>query len=70
MPDPERERLVRAVEDEPELPGIMPDSIWDVARVSRFDMAEVMRAAVRSTKKNILARVLAAYDAAHKEKPE
>lgn len=47
----ERERCVRAVEMEPECPGDMPDELRLVP------MEDALRAAVRATKKNILAAI-------------
>ena len=63
----ERARLVAAVESEEELDGEMPHDMWTDICESKEVATEYLRAVVRATKRNILARVLASFDAAHKE---
>ena len=46
-----------AVESEPELPGTMPDEMWNSIRNDRDACAEAMRIAVRQTKSGILGRI-------------
>jgi hypothetical protein len=46
-----------AVESEPEMPGQMPDEMWDAIRNDRDACAEAMRIAVRQTKSGILGRI-------------
>lgn len=53
----ERERCIAAVDAEPELPGDMPDEMWEAARNDRDAMAEAMRIAVRQTKAGIKERI-------------
>jgi hypothetical protein len=43
------------VDAEEELDGPMPDAVWDRMRDSRQAAAEMLRAAVSATKRNILA---------------
>lgn len=45
-----------AVTDEPELPGAMPNAMWDAMRADREAATEAMRIAVRQTKSGILKR--------------
>ena len=49
---------LRAIDDEPELPGDMPDAMWDEFQ-DRERATEALRALVRVTKRNIRDRVLA-----------
>ena len=46
-----------AVEQEPELPGSMPDEMWEIIKNDRHDCEESHRMAVRETKQNILTRI-------------
>lgn len=54
----EREAVLAIIDAEPELPGEMPDEIWNRLKTSKKDAEEVMRAAVRATKINLKARIL------------
>lgn len=54
----ERERCLKAVEDEPELPGDMPDEMWVAIAGDRDAMAEAMRIVARQTKAGILDRII------------
>lgn len=54
----ERARCIAAVEAEPEMPGPMPDELWDVIRSGRHVAVDVLRIAVRQTKAGIIARIL------------
>lgn len=55
----ERERCLLAVDQEPELPGDMPDAMWAAIReASRDDMAEMLRIVVRDTKSSIRERII------------
>ena len=50
----ENELIKKAIQDEPELPGDMPDSIYGLCRENKKEMEEVLRSVVRATKYNIL----------------
>ena len=54
----QRETSVKIVQAEEEMDGSMPDTIWN-ACVTRDGCAEVLRAAVRVTKRNIIAAIRA-----------
>ncbi|HSH42968.1 MAG TPA: hypothetical protein VK973_12660 [Arenicellales bacterium] len=54
----ERERCLLAVEDEPELPGDMPDAIWAAIDGDLDAMAEALRIVVRQTKARIRERII------------
>jgi len=47
----------RSIADEPELPGTMPDDIWEVISNDKDAATELLREAVRMTKLGILRRV-------------
>ena len=56
--------LLKAVDDEPELPGDMPEAMWLALRVmveqnDREGMIEALRIAVRHTKSGIRDRIKA-----------
>ena len=53
----EVERLRKAIEDEPELPGEMPDEMWNAMNGNREQTTLFMQFIVKTTKRNILARV-------------
>lgn len=53
----ERERCLHIVDDEPELPGPMPDEMWFAISGNREATQEALREAVRLTKKNIRNRI-------------
>lgn len=55
----ERERCLQAVDDEPELPGDMPDDMWETIVGDRDATAEAMRVVVRQTKAGIRERIIA-----------
>lgn len=55
----ERERCLQAVDDEPELPGDMPDEMWEAIVGDRDATAEAMRVVVRQTKAGIRERIIA-----------
>lgn len=50
---------IKAVNDEPELPGEMPDEMWNAIRNDRDAVAEALRIAVRQTKSGIIKRMAA-----------
>lgn len=50
-----------AIDAEPELPGEMPDAIWEAIRNDRAAVAETLRIAVRATKEGIMRRVNTLY---------
>lgn len=53
------EREVRAAAmAEPELPGEMPDEIWEACKSDRATMQEALRVVVRLTRDGILGRLL------------
>lgn len=54
----ERSRCIMMVDDEPELPGDIPDKIWDIIKNDRKATEEALRAAVRLTKDGIKKRIL------------
>jgi hypothetical protein len=54
-----KDDALQAVLDEPELPGTMPDEIWNAIRNDRMACADVMRIAVQKTKQGIYKRILA-----------
>ena|SRR5690625_4664752 len=47
----------KAVGEEPELPGDMPDEMWEAIKSDRQVMRESFRIAVRQTKHGILSRI-------------
>jgi hypothetical protein len=49
-----------AIDEEPELPGDMPDEMWEAIRGDRDACMNAMRIAVRQTKEGIRERLLAA----------
>lgn len=51
------ERARAAILAEPELPGDMPDEMWEVMRNDRQAAAECLRIAVRQTKAGIIKRL-------------
>ena len=55
----ERVRCLKAVEDEPELRGDMPDEMWNAIAGDRDAMAEALRIVVRQTKSGICERIIA-----------
>ena len=62
MMESERMRCLKIIDSEPELPGPMPDELWVSIRQAAFDndkatVAALLRATVRSTKKNIHLRI-------------
>lgn len=54
----ERSRCLIAVDDEPEVPGAMPDEMWNVLSKDRAAMENAIRAAVQRTKSGIRERIL------------
>lgn len=54
----ERERCLLAVDDEPELPGDMPDEMWVAIAGDRDAMAEALLIVVRQTKAGIRGRII------------
>lgn len=62
IPDPDIERArtegyqraLEVINSEPELPGDMPDEMWEAIRNDRNACAEAMRIVVRQTKSNII----------------
>lgn len=53
----ERERCLQAVKDEPELPGEMPDAMWNKIAGDRDAITEALRIAVKQTKRGIRDRI-------------
>lgn len=53
----ENKALLAAINSEPELPGNMPDEMWEAIRNDRDAMTEAMRIIVRQTKANIKAAI-------------
>lgn len=51
------ERALRELDAEPEMPGEMPDEMWEAIRNDRDAVGEALRIAVRLTKENVRARV-------------
>lgn len=56
--DTERERCLKAVDDEPEVPGAMPDEMWYAIHGDRDAVENAIRIAVQQTKAGIRARIL------------
>ena len=52
------ETAIKAVEAEPELPGSMPDEMWDAIAGDRDATEEALRIVVRQTKAGIIERLL------------
>ena len=50
----ENELIKKAIQNEPELPGDMPDSIYRLCCGDKKEMEKVLRSVVRATKHNIL----------------
>jgi hypothetical protein len=53
----ERERCAGEVRNEVELPGEMPDEMFEYMTLGRTEMTEALRAVVRATKLSILERI-------------
>jgi len=51
--------ILKAVDDEPELPGNMPDEMWNAISGDRDAMTEALRVVVRKTKEGIKKRIAA-----------
>lgn len=51
--------VLLAVTAEPELPGDMPDEMWNAIRNDRDACVELLRITVRATKRNIVERITA-----------
>ena len=49
--------VYKAIDDEPELPGEMPDEVWEALRSDRAMMEIVLRGVVQTTKQNIKGRI-------------
>jgi hypothetical protein len=56
----ERERCLAAVSAEPELPGEIPDEMWDAISSDRDAATEALRIIVRQTKEGIRDRIIEA----------
>lgn len=56
----ERERCLAAVDAEPELPGEMPDEMWEVLSSDRDAATKALQIIVRKTKSGIRDRILEA----------
>ena len=52
-----REQAIGAVYAEPELPGDMPDAMWEAIRNDRDAIATALRITVRQTKEGIIERI-------------
>ena len=48
---------LKAIDDVPELPGEMPDEVWEALRSDRATMETVLRGVVQTTKQNIKGRI-------------
>ena len=48
---------LKAVADEPELPGEMPDEVWEALRSDRAMMETVLRGVAQTAKQNIRDRI-------------
>ena len=60
--------ILKAVDDEPEVPGPMPDEMWKAFRNDRDAIEEGIRIAVRQTKEGIRQRIQEALALVGKEK--
>ena len=49
--------VLKAIDDEPELPGFMPNEIWDSIKDDRNAAEQVMRIIIQETKKGIKKRL-------------
>ena len=49
--------VYKAIDDEPELPGEMPDEVWEALRSDRAMMETVLRGIVQTTKHGIRNRI-------------
>lgn len=56
--DEMKARYLAAVDEEPELPGDMPDKMWDAIHNDRDAAFQALRIAVRQTKSGIRQRIL------------
>lgn len=54
----ERDRCLKAVDDEPELEGRMPEELWEAIKGDREMIEDTIRTAVKQTKTSIRARIL------------
>jgi hypothetical protein len=52
-----RKHVLEAIESEPELPGEMPDAVWNMLVANKEDATQILRAIVRTTKQNIKSRL-------------
>jgi len=57
-----KEEILRAISDEPEFPGDIPEQLWDnlrtiVAHDNKAEFSDILRMIVRITKQNIKDRV-------------
>ena len=50
--------MLKWVNDEPELPGEMPDEIYQNVKKNKGAMAELLKITVRKTKEGILNRII------------
>lgn len=55
----DRHKVYEAIDEESELPGEMPDEMWNSIKNNRDAYAEAVRIAIRLTKENIKIRVAA-----------
>lgn len=53
----DRTMVLEAIDAEPELPGDMPDEMWDLIRSDRDAATEALRIVVRETKNGIKRRL-------------
>lgn len=49
--------VYKAIDDEPELPGEMPDEVWESLRSDRAMLETVLRGVVQTAKQNIRDRI-------------
>lgn len=52
-----KEKVIKAINDEPEYPGDMPDEMWKALKNDRDAMAKALRLTVQLTKQGIKERL-------------
>jgi hypothetical protein len=50
-------KVIKAIDDEPELPGEMPNEIWSAFKDNKYAVEELLRTIVRDTKREIIKRI-------------
>ena len=66
--DGPKDKFIKAVKDEPELPGDMPDEMWDAIKNDKDAIAKALQITVKQTKENIIERFRQALTEQAKEK--